>query len=904
MDPNYTISNNGNDTIVCKVPDTIRIDGVTGNNYRWSIPTTDIGNTYSGRTYQPKFYSSHVGSHKVIVEITDIGSGCKLTDSSITIHVYREIDAVATITDTNECDPAHSIRFQNGTQYPWPDDFGFAVTTWDFGDGSPTVNSHDITRTYANYGDYRVAMTAITPYGCLLKTVYQDVHIFEMRALAAISDPAPPSPPDGCAPHTVEITHILDSLKSSHPIVSYLWSFDFNGDKSDVLIGNATDDVVNHTYPDTGKFDVYLTLTNSAGCSIDIFVNQIKVGHPPRVGFTFESDTNCKSEINIRVMAFDSVDAYDNLVPGDSAYADDWQWIDPESGNPVATGDTTTITPTVVGKPYEIILQASHNGCPSEFPIQLEVGYMCPPLASIKEPKDRPDGSPPLLCGIETVNFVPDDAGGAIWMKWFAGDVMDPKDAADTSKQTSSGWLHKDSTTAGAWEFLYSDSVIEALDGMFTITLMTYNDSSSSDPKYFNLCGYCEDMAQKQLLISYAKMNFTLNQETVCERDSIVFYDSTYSNVGLFGWGFKFDYAQDTNNVEDYMKENGSFAPDKMAEFANYTPMPSKGTGGKMYFSKPNRYRAVLIDTCAFTCVRYDTLYFTVYPKSDPGYLTSLDSVSFRRRNQDTLCFNSNDPLYVQDNSSTRWPFDTTKIVKWRWILDKDTQYTQNAALYVVNGAGLYTLGLQVTNEYGCAEQELDVNNDRNQVLVAEVDASFEAGGGKNEFCNQSEISFENRSMVYPNSVYATGTTIIKTVWDWGDGTTDSTFTLIPNIYGSGAYPKAYHTYHFQTPVNKVGVTMRVSVYAPGGPIGCEDVYTDSLTISGPVADFAADGVIFPCPDDNEIGGRGRRIQFRNQSLGNVVTLIWNFGDTLGGSSNRTIGPITDSAYVAPIHTY
>ncbi|MDR1201420.1 MAG: PKD domain-containing protein, partial [Tannerellaceae bacterium] len=608
------------DTVICSLPDTIYPIGRNGNSveYDW-----EIDNIMNGRPIlrEPTFIfrKQDVGTHTLRYTIIDkTGDGSCSVDTFVTLHLFDKIPSEITATDTNECDPDHVITFNNTTSYPWPDDFGKAQTNWDFYDGT-TGTGHTTTHTYGvsavpddiyaypdgGYGNYRVKMTGTTPYGCPLEPVYQYIHIFRMHAVGTVIDPAPPDPPHGCVPHTVTLANIPDSLISSSEIISYVWRWNFdetgtnpNADPKDTTLGSISGEEP-HTYEDTGRYNVYLTLTNKQGCVHDIFVKYIMVGDTVLVDFKFEPDTNCKDLISIKVTAYDSLNS-DGSLAGD-AWADGWTWLD-ENDTPIGgPTDTTEVHPQNPG-PVTIKLQASHLGCNSYFvPVVsgVDVGIVCPPVATIKDPHDDPPGQHPVYCGFETIPFI-SDSKGAIYQRWYAGDYYPyvPKDTVRQSKGPLIKWdatlgdyiqydANGDSVGTGAdWEFLYSDSsatdYLMKLNGVITLSLWAMNDSSvtddPSDPM-FNLCGYCDNWAEQIILISHARMNFTVSDDALCQGDSVRFYDSTQSSVGLFGWGFKFDSAWNTSYIEDYITI-GKIIPQE-----NYMPDPKYGHGYWLPFS-------------------------------------------------------------------------------------------------------------------------------------------------------------------------------------------------------------------------------------------------------------------------------------------------------------------------------
>ncbi len=905
--PDYTVDK----ILICTLPDTINLSGLDPTvNYKWEVKDMENREIY-GRIASFRFDAQDTGTHKLYITVTDLQSSetCSSIDSSTILRVYNKVTPLVNITDTNECDPNHLITFNNVTQYPWEDNFGLAQTFWNFRDGTrgSGANTTHVYGTLAvpegglsdgGYGHYSVFMYGTTPYGCPLDTVYQSVHIFRMYAVGEMVSPAPPDPLHGCVPHTVTIKNNLDSLISSSPVVSYLWRWNHDGNPDDTSSGNLMTGEAIHTYLDTGSYNVYLALTNEQGCVHDIFVKNILVGDTVIADFHFVSDTNCKPAINIRVMAYDSLDEDGNLVG--RAKANAWEWVDDKGNSIGGTSDTTIISPNEVGSAY-VILRASHNGCVTGFEVKKEgIGYVCPPIAVIDSPNDDPSGQPPLYCGFEKIDFE-HKSKGAIYMRWYAGDSYP---AGDTANQTKSPLITYDPITklhspdGGNWSFTYGPyDYLYQLKGNITFSLWAMNDSSATDDindEYFNLCGYCEHTITQDIIISDAKMNFTVSQESICQKDNVVFFDSTICTVGIVGWGFKFDTAwnMDPDYLEGYMKDPaGNPALGEMISLDNYQPDPAYSNGQRLTFTKPNKYRVVLIDTCMYFCVRTDTLLFNVYPQSIPDFTSSIDGITYRYGKKDTICINSGGEYYLKDSSRTPAPYQNTQIVGWKWQLGSID--TLKNPVFLPEYAGLYDLRLTVTNEYGCDSTRMF----EYQVLANDIVPGFTLHNNKKDWCNKTEIAFTNTTVVRP--VGNNSNTLLRLMYDWGDG--DSTVLYAK----SREHAVVGHAYSLPLLRNKVYVRLKACMVDPVTyqPIGCEEEFIDSLIISRPIAAFTDDGHEFPCPDVAG-GAKGRTIQFINQSQGILEHLIWHFGDSASGTRNIAAGSTNDSAVISPIHTY
>ncbi|MDR2409585.1 MAG: PKD domain-containing protein, partial [Bacteroidales bacterium] len=758
--PNFTVS----DTILCSLPDTISVEGEDPNvYYDWTINGI-VGGNATGRVHDFRIHEQDEGIRTLKLTIEDIrtdGKSCQI-DTTITLHFYNNPISEIIATDTNECDPTHTISFTNATQYPsWAEDFGLAQTNWNFRDGT-NGNGDTITHKYGTtavpdggypdggYGDYKVMMTGTTPYGCPLDTVYQYIHIFRMRASAGMVQPASPALPHGCVPHSVTLANIPEELITSSPIKSFVWRWNFTGDNADpndTTVGNISG-VETHIYTDTGKYNVYLTLANEQGCVHDIFVQHIMVGYPPLTDFTFFPDTNCKSLLSIWVMAYDSLKADNSLAA--NAWANEWKWVD-DNGNTIgATTDTTSISPNEAGDAV-VNLISSHNGCQTNHIVRKDtlLGYVCPPIAKIENPKDDPSGQPPLYCNFEEIPFI-NASKGAIYQKWYAGDYFPNYDTAKHSKSPLivydtilKDYVQYDENgnkvdTGVNWAFTYSDTAASDYlmkgGGLVTLWLWAMNDGSvTNNPTHelFNPCGYCEHVATQDVIISILEMNFTVSQDAICQGNSVRFYDSTQASIGVFGWGFKFDSTW--NNDPNYL----DMKLGEYIEINNYTPDPKYGNGQWLTFTKPNKYKVVLQDTCVYGCIKNDTLILEVLPRSIPRIVTSTDGMTYNYGKADTICINSGGQYYVRDSSLSPPPYENAKITGWEWQVGSVRDTLQHPVL-VMKSSGYYDLRLTVQNEFGCDSTGVF----EYQLLANNILPGFSTP--KKSVCNKTAISFTN----------------------------------------------------------------------------------------------------------------------------------------------------------------
>lgn len=139
-----------------------------------------------------------------------------------------------------------------------------ASALWRFSDGS-TSTELDAVKTFANPGNYTVKLVA--DFGACKDSVTKPVQV-----LARLKSTFSSSDNNGCkAPHTVHFT-----AQTPGGAATYKWLF---GDG-----GTSTDANPQHTYADTGRYDVTLITYNAAGCADTVKVKTFVKVLVPRVG--------------------------------------------------------------------------------------------------------------------------------------------------------------------------------------------------------------------------------------------------------------------------------------------------------------------------------------------------------------------------------------------------------------------------------------------------------------------------------------------------------------------------------------------------------------------------------------------------------------------------------------------
>ncbi len=202
---------------------------------------------------------------------------------------------------------------------------------WDFGDGTSSTIANP-THTYNTMGvNYIISLNVIDSSGCT------DFMARSYYAAATASINA--STRRACANDTVSFTSGFLNFSS------YLWDF---GDGTTSAIANPF-----HIYPDSGNYQVSLTVIDTAGCSNTWSLPYLIKVSKPNAAFTYVTTTNgCYSPV---VQFTDS-----------SFGAVSWHWDfgDGSSSSQLNPSHTYTIAGT-----YSVTLQVSNDGCTDEFTV-------------------------------------------------------------------------------------------------------------------------------------------------------------------------------------------------------------------------------------------------------------------------------------------------------------------------------------------------------------------------------------------------------------------------------------------------------------------------------------------------------------------------------------------------------
>ena len=148
--------------------------------------------------------------------------------------------------------------------------------SWNFGDGSPSGTSQNLSHTYTNAGPYIVSLTATSNNGCK-DTVIKNVVVHPLPD-------ANFSAANVCDGSTVTF---LDLSTIPTPDIVQLWGWSF-GDGSPVYINQTA----SHLYSAPGSYSVKSVIVSNFGCA-DSIIKTVIVHPKPMVSFTASDTTGC-----------------------------------------------------------------------------------------------------------------------------------------------------------------------------------------------------------------------------------------------------------------------------------------------------------------------------------------------------------------------------------------------------------------------------------------------------------------------------------------------------------------------------------------------------------------------------------------------------------------------------------
>lgn len=271
QNPTHTYLKRGNYTVKLTATDSMGCSSTSVNSYQVIElnPSFTVSDTIGCLPFTSSFSDS---SNQAVKWLWDFGDGDTShqqnpTHTYITsgnFNVKLKVETAAGCVDSIEY--SHLIHVLNDTLHnsmgdtiygciPLPVDFsnnkiGSNQWLWDFGDGS-TSNSINPTHTFTSPGTYTVSLKTSTANGCpMYYENYTTIIIDSIKPLIHVNQ-------FDCPSATIQL------VDTNHKSIAWFWDF---GDGTYSTLRNPT-----HTFPDTGIYDLTLTITTLSGCVQSVF---------------------------------------------------------------------------------------------------------------------------------------------------------------------------------------------------------------------------------------------------------------------------------------------------------------------------------------------------------------------------------------------------------------------------------------------------------------------------------------------------------------------------------------------------------------------------------------------------------------------------------------------------------
>ena len=721
------------------------------------------------------------------LKLVNTFNGC--SDSVIKkVIIQPKIKPAFVASQTSSCQTPFTVSFSDQTT-------GSHQYQWDFGDGTTATEPNPV-HTYTATGNYTVTLIAWNENGCsdtLVKKDYIKIQkpIITFKGL----------PQTGCTPLSVNPS---TTISYHEPIIAYRWDF------GDGTISNAVQP--SHTYSKAGNYHVILTVTTASGCTETVTLNNaVRAGDKPKADFAVVPPVICAGNAN-------------QLTDKSTGNVDQWYW---DFGD---TYSSTEQNPAHVfdglGK-FTVTLVAWSNTCPDTI-TKKDVVLVKPPLAMFRFTNSCTEK----------------------YTKRF--------DATSSAGATSWQWDFGDGTTSTEQKPTHT----YAKPGTYRVTIKTSN-------------GDCVNSRDSIIKVIDEKAAFEVNASTICKGNSITFSapNITASNITKWSWNFgDGSTSSKASAVSHVYKKAGKYTvtlqitdllgcvDTRQQEITVYgitpnfiTDVPGACLGaGTITFtdlSKPDGVNGLVksiwnfgdgkIDSTKAAASPYEHLYskagtYHVSLKVVDEYgcsdvITKQSAVVIA---QPKALFVSPDTLFCT-GKTIRFTNQSMGIdLKYQWSMGDGSTFTTSNPAHKYSQTGLYTIGLTVTDKYGCK----DAISKTDYINISLPRAAFSVSDSFGT-CPPLLVKFTHTSTNYKS---------LK--WDFGDGNT-STLQAPQHYY---TVPGIYYA--------KLIVT---------GPGGCTDTALQRIEVKGPKGSFTY---------QPQVGCKPLTVTFK-ATTSNRVSFIWDFSD-------------------------
>jgi gliding motility-associated-like protein len=681
---------------------------------------------------------------------------------------------------------------------------GSLLYDWDFGDGAHSTSTSPL-HTYTTPGSYTVTLAAVSPQGC--SDTIRKVNLISIGTILSQFN----SPVSVCTGQSFTIANTTTPIPGGSS-----WNF------GDGTISTQINPV--KTYATGGTYTIKL-VNNFGGC-MDSVSKSIFVKIKSLATFVADDSLACKVPFLVN---------FTNQSAGSNTYL--WNFGDGATSVTVNPAHTYT----AVGSYTVTLIVTNSNGCMDTL---VKTAYI-----KIQLPEIVINDLPQKGCTPLTINPTATVTANEIITTylWNFGD-------GGTSNLVNPSHVYN---TAGTYDVSLT---ITTGGGCSTTTVFTNAVRAGNKPH----------------------AAFTANPTDICAFRPVNFTDHSTGNVDEWFWNFgdggtsivqnpSYAYS-DTGyfNVTLIVSSNGCADTLRINKLVHVLPPIAKFTTSNDCLDK---YRRDFVDQSigatgwqwVFGDGSSSSLQNPSHVYAIPGTYTVVLTVS-----NATCTHTTTQIIKVVDeianfdtNNSTSCKGDTTvfkaininpaNIANWLWDFgDGATAANPSETTHVYAVTGTFTITLTVTDILGC------VSTKTRSITIYGPAAAFTSVAGA--CVGQSNIQFTDAST--SDGVNA----LIKWIWNYGDGTIDSTS------------PPPYHHIYAGAGIYNVSLTVIDN-------FGCSNslVKPGGVTIAQPVAAFSS-------PDTNSC--TDKPIRFINASVGYDLQYSWLFGDGL------------NSVATDPVHTY
>jgi len=786
---NYSFSKVRCDNRPMEFTSTSQINGGLGMQpWSWDFgdPFTGINNT--SNLLNPVHQFSDSGVFKVSLIVLNSNNCLDTISKEVTVNTHPPLDYTFNKTCLNE-------RVNFNPDPSKTDINSISTWNWDFGDGVKS-NLRNTVHVYKSPGIFNVSLSVTDTVGC--ENIIQ--HVVTINALPVAHFDAGSA---NCAGSIVSFNELTST--SAGYVVRWIWDF---GDGKSQTVEHPNNANVTHVYPNSGTYNVTLTIETSDSCSNS---QTIAITIYPRPVVNFDFTKTCEN----MVVSFN--DLTQNNGGGN---LENWRWNfgDTESGaNNVSTLKNPTHT-FVGAHTFNVNLVVSNNnGCKDSLVRAVIINTK--PLAKFTASVARCEGDAVTF----TDNSTPTNGTILLSYLWNFGDNI-----------TSS---------------LSSPSHIYSTYGTFPVKLIIVNSKG------------CEDSVIQQVTVNPKPVVDFSVSEVRCTGNPVVFADHTFVPTGFSGsiakweWDFGDGYPAITINSPAIQNSSHTF-PGSATTFAvKLKVLTTAGCAG---------YGEKLVELMPSPVANFS--YSGTQCDNKPVQFTNLSEAN-GGGNLQSWSWNFGDPLSGANNTSTLQgpshsftgsgsyvvsltvtningcqhtltqavlispillarftPSNThcegetvtfnnesttpegTAITSYKWNFGDNGTSDLPSPTHVYTTYGNNTVTLNIVNSMGCIGTEM-------QELT--VKAKPVAGFSVSELrCAARPLSFTDHSFVKAGF----NGFIMTWVWDFGDGSAPFTVNYPTS-------PNVTHTFAQGTTSAKVKLTVTTNS-------GCSGFIEDNLTVN------------------------------------------------------------------------